>query len=103
MLAVTALILIFAVTACTQYVFDWDSLRPQEITDIEDLVLFMQSRETASARLNLTVDPDDSYFPITIKGTKKISGRIEIAESRGPVFFPQLLPSPVAFLQEQTH
>ena len=84
LLAVTALILIFAVTACTQYVFDWDSLRPQEITDIEDLVLFMQSSETASARLNLTVDPDDSYFPITIKGTKKISGSLKIEESRFP-------------------
>ena len=87
LLAIAAILLILSLTACTQYVFDWDSLRPQEITDIEDLVLFMQSRETASARLNLTVDPDDSYFPITIKGTKKISGRIEIAESRGPVYF----------------
>ena len=60
LLAIAALLLILSVTACTQYVFDWDSLRPQEITDIEDLVLFMQSGETASARLNLTVDPDDS-------------------------------------------
>ena len=44
----------------------------------------MQSDETASARLNLTVDPDDSYFPITIKGTKKISGSLKIEESRFP-------------------
>ena len=84
LLAIAALLLILSVTACTQYVFDWDSLRPQEITDIEDLVLFMQSSETASARLNLTVDPDDSYFPITIKGTKKISGSLKIEESRFP-------------------
>ena len=86
LLAIAALLLILSVTACTQYVFDWDSLRPQEITDIEDLVLFMQSGETASARLNLTVDPDDSYFPITIKGTKKISGSLKIEESRFPIF-----------------
>ena len=46
----------------------------------------MQSRETASARLNLTVDPDDSYFPITINGTKKISGSLKIEESRFPIF-----------------
>ena len=84
LLAIAAILLILSVTACTQYVFDWDSLRPQEITDIEDLVLFMQSDETASARLNLTVDPDDSYFPITIKGTKKISGSLKIEESRFP-------------------
>ena len=86
LLAIAAILLILSLTACTQYVFDWDSLRPQEITDIEDLVLFMQSRETASARLNLTVDPDDSYFPITINGTKKISGSLKIEESRFPIF-----------------
>ncbi len=85
MLAVTALILIFAVTACTQYVFEFPT--DKEITTVEDLVKFMQKHEKDSAKVNLTIDPDNSYLPITINGNKTITGKITIKED-SPFPFP---------------
>ncbi len=85
MLAVTALILIFAVTACTQYVFEFPT--DKEITTVEDLVKFMQKHEKDSAKVNLTIDPDNSYLPITINGDKTITGKITIKED-SPFPFP---------------
>ena len=85
MLAVTALILIFTVTACTQYVFEFPT--DKEITTVEDLVKFMQKHEKDSAKVNLTIDPDNSYLPITINGNKTITGKITIKED-SPFPFP---------------
>ena len=85
MLAITALILIFAVTACTQYVFEFPT--DKEITTVEDLVKFMQKHEKDSAKVNLTIDPDNSYLPITINGDKTITGKITIKED-SPFPFP---------------
>ena len=85
MLAVTAPILIFAVTACTQYVFEFPT--DKEITTVEDLVKFMQKHEKDSAKVNLTIDPDNSYLPITINDDKTITGKITIKED-SPFPFP---------------
>ena len=103
--ALAVILLILAATACTQYQYNWEDFLPggKTITSEEEFRLFLLDNGSKSARVNVTIDPTSSSYPIEIKGTKKISGRIEIAESRGPVYFSSTATPPVAFLQEQTH
>ena len=64
------------------------------ITSEEEFRLFLLDNGSKTARVNVTIDPTSSSYPIEIKGTKKISGRIEIAESRGPNYFSSVATPP---------
>ena len=107
-LAIVAIVLILAATACTQYPDDWRDYFPQRpgdetISTIEDLFLFASSNGSAKARINLTVDPDDpdfsAYFPMTIRGTKVLSGEIEVSEThRFPNFYSSTATPPRSVL-----
>lgn len=94
--ALAAILLILAATACTQYQYNWEDFLPggKPITSEEEFRLFLLDNGSKSARVNVTIDPTSSSYPIEIKGTKKISGRIEIAESRGPVYFSSTVTPP---------
>ena len=100
--ALAVILLILAATACTQYQYNWEDFLPggKPITSEEEFRLFLLDNGSKSARVNVTIDPTSSSYPIEIKGTKKISGRIEIAESRGPVYFSSTAASSRATLLE---
>ncbi len=85
-----------AATACTQYQYNWEDFLPggKTITSEEEFRLFLLDNGSKTARVNVTIDPTSSSYPIEIKGTKKISGRIEIAESRGTVYFSSTATPP---------
>ena len=103
-LAIVAIVLVLAATACTQYPDDWRDYFPQRpgdetISTIEDLFLFASSNGSAKARINLTIDPNDedfnAYFPMTIRGTKVLSGEIEVSEThRFPNFYSSTATPP---------
>ena len=104
-LAIVAIVLVLAATACTQYPDNWMDYFPQDpetkITTIEDLLLFVSGNESGKAKLDITIDPNDpdfdNYFPMTIRGTKVLSGEIEVSEThRFPIFYSSTATPPVA-------
>ncbi len=83
-LAIVAIVLVLAATACTQYPDDWKDYFPNmpesnTIKTIEDLYLFLASDGDGEAEVNLTTDL--SWFPITVRGNKTITGKLNVTES----------------------
>ena len=83
-LAIVAIVLILAATACTQYPDDWKDYFPNmpesnTIKTIEDLYLFLASDGDGEAEVNLTTDL--SWFPITVRGNKTITGKLNVTKS----------------------
>ena len=83
-LAIVAIVLVLAATACTQYPDDWRDYFPNmpesnTIKTIEDLYLFLASDGDGEAEVNLTTDL--SWFPITVRGNKTITGKLHVTES----------------------
>ena len=95
-LAIAAILLILAATACTQYQYDWEDFFPggKTITTEEDLLLFLLDNGSKAAKVNVTIDPDSDSFPVEVRGRKEISGRIDVTESREPVFFSSATTPP---------
>ena len=86
-LVIVAIAIIFASTACSQntppywWIITGDQDNPQVDTTIRtvpDLYQFLTSSGSGSAKLNLTADPDSSYFPMVINGSKTLSGSINL-------------------------
>ncbi len=93
-IALVAVLLLIIVPSCNQYPDNWWNYFPradeEKIETVDDLVLFLANNDPGIAEVNLTIDPDDldnGQFPMTIKGIKELSGRIEIEDtSRFPFF-----------------
>ena len=83
-LAIVAIVLVLAATACTQYPDNWMDYFPNmpesnTIKTIEDLYLFLASDGDGEAEVNLTTDL--SWFPISVRGNKTITGKLNVTES----------------------
>ena len=81
---ILTIVLVLAATACTQYPDNWMDYFPNmpesnTIKTIEDLYLFLASDGDGEAEVNLTTDL--SWFPITVRGNKTITGKLNVTES----------------------
>ena len=98
--AIMGILLIFAAVACTQNPVDLPEQKPGgegelgtwNINNTEDLQRFFSFEGTATARMNLTVDPSSSMFPMTIVGDKTFSGDIGVGGATGASYASNITP-----------
>lgn len=98
--AIMGILLIFAAVACTQNPVDLPDQKPGgegelgtwDINNTEDLQRFFSLDGTATARMNLTVDPASSMFPMTIVGDKTFSGDIRVGGASGASYASNITP-----------
>ena len=102
-LAIVAFILILTTTACSHrpdsLVIISQGQQDKSITTIEGLASFARKGGTASAEIDLTINPDDpsfdAYFPMEIIGSKSMSGNIEVTKpTKGGYFYSSNITPP---------
>lgn len=99
---IMGILLIFAAVACTQNPVDLPEQKPGgegelgtwNINNTEDLQRFFSFEGTATARMDLTVDPSSSMFPMTIVGNKTFSGNIIVGGTPGASYASNITPPP---------
>lgn len=80
-IALASVIFLLAAAACSQGPDDHSGPDVTKVETAEDLVLFLADSGPGIADVNLAISPDDlesGQFPMEIRGTKQLSGRIEI-------------------------
>ena len=80
-IALAPVIFLLAAAACSQGPDDHSGPDVTKVETAEDLVLFLADSGPGIADVNLAISPDDlesGQFPMEIRGTKQLSGRIEI-------------------------
>ena len=98
--AIMGILLIFAAVACTQNPVGLPDQKPGgegelgtwDINNTEDLQRFFSMDGTATARMNLTVDPSSNMFPMTIVGNKTFSGDIRVGGASGASYASNITP-----------
>lgn len=98
--AIMGILLIFTAVACTQNPVDLPDQKPGgegelgtwDINNTEDLQRFFSLDGTATARMNLTVDPASNMFPMTIVGNKTFSGDIRVGGASGASYASNITP-----------